>query len=127
MQVSIEHREATSGLFKKVTLQEVAITVQFTEEERAIIKKHRLEQAIVLEREPNAYRTKHLTQAERIQLADVFHLKVDSLLRGTDVYACDTPLEARQYDANLKDALRNLKAYLTENVDAPAGVETFEL
>ena len=127
MRVSIEHRETISGLFKKVTLHEVATIIQFTEEERAIIRKRRLEEAVILEREPNAYRTKHLSEAQKLEFADIFHLKVGNLLKGTDVYACDTPIEARQYDAKLKDALQNLKAYLAENVEAPIGTETFEL
>jgi hypothetical protein len=127
MRVSIEHREATSGLFKKVTQYEVVTTIQFTEEERAVIKKRELENTIVLEREPNARKTSHLRPDEKIALADVFHLKISGLLKGTDVYTCDTPLEAQQYDGELKQALQQLKAYIGANADARVGVETFEL
>lgn len=127
MRVSIEHREATSGLFKKVTQYEVATTIQFSETERAIIAKRKLENTIVLEREPNARKTSHLLPEDKIALADVFHLKISGLLKGTDVYTCDTPLDAKQYDGELKQALQQLKTYIESNTTAPAGVETFEL
>ena len=120
MRVSIEHKEVQKGMLKKTTYYDVHVAVEFTEEEQAVIKLNKVEDAVVLEREPPA--GAKLTEG----LEDIFHLKVRNLLKGEDTYRLTSPSDASQYDAELKDALANLKAFIEENASGPES-STFEL
>jgi hypothetical protein len=127
MRVSIEHREKTSGLFMKTTQYEVLTRVDFSDEELAIIRHRKLEKTIVLERSPDRRHASKFSQQELVELATEWHLKISSLMkRNPDVHTLDTPIEAKQYEQELTDALRQLKAYIEGNA-AVAGATTFEL
>ena len=120
MRVSIEHKEVQKGMLKKTTYYDVHLAVEFTEEEQAIIKRNKVEGAVVLERQPPA--GAKVTEG----VEDVFHLNVRKLLKGEDVHRLASPSEASQYDAELKDALANLKVFIEENATGPES-STFEL
>jgi hypothetical protein len=123
MRVSIDHGEMTSGFFAKKTFHTVTVRVDFSEEEKHIIKKTRIEKATVVERGVPADRNPR--QFEGIE--DVFNLTVHKLLEGPDTYAFETPLEAKEYEELFKASLQNLKAHLVGNTGIEQKSSSFEL
>jgi hypothetical protein len=126
MRVSISHRQK-SGFFFGRTRYQVVASVQFSPEELGVIKKLRWKNALLLKRQPDNRGAKGLTEAELAQLSNVWNLTLDKLLKGDDVYTLDTPMEAKEYEEELMEALRNLKRGLEGNVTTPVGTQTFEL
>lgn len=126
MRVSIEHHQIQTGLFSKKTHYAVSVAVEFNNEEMHVIRT--LKNTIILERGPNSRNEGKFTAEEERTLHDTFCLKISNLVRGKkDTYCLATPHEAKQYDAQLREALTNLKNYLDNNATAPAGTDTFEL
>lgn len=127
MRVTIQHGEKTTGMLRKKTHYTVALAVQFSAEELETIKKRKLSDAIVMERDPGSDSKIDADYVAKNDFGDHFYLKISTLMKGRDVYACSTPLDAKDYDIRLKDRLRVLKSYLEGNADASQGAETFEL
>lgn len=138
MKIDIKSVEKKSGgMFFKKTLHGVALTVTFSEEERAIIRERRLENDIILERgysaEVNVEKVANRTLVGKIAKAaikgvDSFtpDLTVHKLLVGTDTHFFHTPLEAKDYTDELKAKLPDFKVHVMEN--AAAGEDqSFEL
>ena len=125
MRVTIDHKQSTSGLIRKTTTFEVHTTVQFSEEERATLRTRKLGKTIIMERKPGVYSLHY--QKDYSSEGDRYDLKIDDLVKGTDIYRCPTPLDAKVYDEKLKNSLRTLKGYLEGNADAVSGSTTFEL
>jgi hypothetical protein len=114
MRIQIDHKEKTEGLFKKKTFVEVELDVQFSQEELAVIDKHKLEKTIVMERAPP-----HGGSHEP-HMADVYHLSFWRLVHNhPDKYAVASHAEAKAYEAELIAALKQAKSYLEANA-APA-------
>ena len=124
MRVTIDHVQTTKGIFQKKTVYEVHTRVEFDSSEIAVIKQHKLDRVTILERQPSVHARGKNFAAEN---PDIFNLNVYNLLNSTDEYQCETPLEAKQYDGELREALRNLKAYLDANGSPVSGRDTFEL
>jgi len=127
MRVTIDHKESTTGLLRRKTLYEIHTTVQFSSDELNTIRTRKLSGTIVLERRPGADKDGKFSAYELEALGDAFDLKIGDLAKGADVYRVDSPLAAKTYDAELKDALKNLKAYLEGNAKPIQGSTTFEL
>src|SRR5580693_1655709 len=102
MEVTITHSSKIEGLMRKVEYYDVTISVHFSEDEYAVIQRYELGHVLVLERKPPA------NMRSRSQETGVWDLKLANLSRNT--YSCATPLEAKNYDAELRDALPKLKA-----------------
>lgn len=138
MKVKIEHVEKKQGMVFKKTHYGVALTVEFNDEEKAIIEERKLRDVAVLERgtpsdidaDKHAERglgKKILTAAIKGRDANHFDLTISRLLRGTDTYHFLTPIEAKNYEGHLKnEALPDLKGYLEGNAES-GGSDTFEL
>ncbi|MEP2085052.1 MULTISPECIES: hypothetical protein [Hyphomicrobiales] len=123
MRVNIEHGETQTGMFRKTTHYTVTVNVQFTEEEKHIIKQRKIGDAIVVERGvPSDRDARKFSGIEH-----VFNLTIDRLLKGEDAYAFSTPLEAKEYEQLLKDSLLNLKNYIVENEGVENKSTSFEL
>jgi hypothetical protein len=138
VRVSIEHTQETKGLLRKTTFYIVCLTVEFSEEEKSIIQQRKLERDIILERgapanvdeEKHANRgllSKAITAATKGLDANHFHLTIGKLLAGTDRYALATPLEAKEYEAEIKDKLTALKGYIMGNARIEEKSSSFEL
>ena len=128
MRVNIEHRNKTVGLLRKVTQYDVLLTVDFSEEERAIIKEFHLENTCILEREIDSIRRRGFTPKEMIDLADEFNLTVRGLLRDhTDTFTFDQYMDARNYEVRVTEALKRLKDYLTTHTLRFENSKSFEL
>jgi hypothetical protein len=120
MRVTIAHAAKTQGLMKKITFYEVSLSVQFSPQERAVINALDLGLVNVLDRDPPA----SLRGSEN---SSDWNLRIRGLIDRTDAYLCATPLEAKNYDSELRDALPKLKAYLDANATPMSGSDTFDL
>ncbi len=138
MKVDIKPVEKSQGLVFKKKLHGIALSVIFSEEEKAINAERKLDRVILMEREAPADvdAEKHESRglAKKLMTAAVsgfdanhFHLTFGKLLRGTDTYFFHTPIEAKGYIDELKtDILPLAKSYLEGNKEA-ASSDSFEL
>ena len=118
MQVTITHSSKIEGMMRKVEYFDVSISVRFSDDERTTISRHGLGGALVLEREPPA------NLRSRVQEAGLWNLTIAKL--SSDTYSCATPLEAKNYDAQLRDTLPKVRAYIDANVTPLSGSDTFD-
>ena len=125
MRVNIEHGQKSTGLFSRTTWHTIRTSVQFTPEEMDVIKRTKMKNLVVLER-VNWRKAKGLTQVEFDQLKSAYYLRVKDLISG-DVHEVETPVEAREYEEILKEALHALKSHIEASATAPAGRQTFDL
>lgn len=138
MKVDLKNVEKKyGGMFSRKTLHGVALNVTFSEEERAIIQERGLQKDVILERpasadmdvdkENNRSMVGKLAKLA-IKGSDGFtaHLTVSKLLAGTDTHFYQTPLEAKNYADELKEALPQFKAYIMENAEVGQD-DSFEL
>ncbi|PLX32676.1 MAG: hypothetical protein C0605_17630 [Hyphomicrobiales bacterium] len=126
MKVSITHEEKSQGLVFKKTLHGVKLSVQFNDEETAIIEERNLKEDIIIERGAPADvdAEKHAnrglvkmvaTAAIKGRDANHFHLTINRLMNGPDLYFFETPLEAKEYEMLLKEKLPEVKEYIMGN------------
>ena len=141
MKVSIDHTEKTNGILRKTTLYGVQVHVHFSEEERSIIEQRDLRYDTVLERGYSADVSD--TKAEKIESrglgrrlltaavsgvdANTTNLTINKLMKGPDLYFVTTPLEAKEYEAELKNRLVQLKDYIVSNESVSETSSSFEL
>ena len=126
MRVTINHEQRNSGLIFKKTRIAVVLSIQFSEEELATIKTRKLKSTVVLERKWDAtMREKAAAHPEYYDTVPPPNLTVGDLLKG-DTYVCDTPVEAKQYEAKLIDALKTVKPFIEGN-QSSAQTKSFEL
>ena len=116
-----KHAETSGGLIRKVPYCEVTVTVQFGPQERGAIQKYGLEDVTVLDRAPPA-NVRNAPDPE-----DLYNLKIQHLVRGSDSYLCATPVRAKAYDYDLRNSLEKLKAFLDANATPLTGQEVYEL
>jgi hypothetical protein len=118
MRVSIDHGEFVKGLVIKKRWPSVTVKVEFSEEEKAIIKQRKLEKIVVMERDWPAHMG---------TMSGDFNLTIGGLLKNQlTEYTCDNISRAKQYEAELIERLKRLKEFLGENGDK-AESKTFEL
>lgn len=124
MKIDIEHREETSGWINKKTYYVVDLRITFSEEEMQIVKQRKLENVVILERGVPANRDRSKFRG----MEDVFDLRIGKFARGeSDSYAFATPLEAKEYDAELREKLPELKSFIMENAEIEQKSDSFEL
>jgi len=126
MKVTIDSGEETFGLFSKTTLPFLSITVEFSQEELAIVKKHKLEKLVLLEQGPSPWH--HLKKLADLSPTDqtYWYLKVKDFLKGSYKRHFNNPVEILNYKAQLQDAFTKLKEYLTVSAVPLATKETLE-
>jgi len=99
---------------------EVLTIVRFSVFEKAVIRRRRLDDFVVLNRAPD---TLHVRRRKFLGLAVPKHgyeLLVRDLLDGTDRHACDTPMHAKAYERALRQGLLRLKTFIDGNADLGA-------
>lgn len=62
-----------------------------------------------------------------VGIEELFNLRISKLVSGADSYTVATPMEAKQYEAELTQQLKLLKQYIEENADVGEKSTTFEL
>jgi len=141
MKVTLNHVQKTTGLIRKRTHHGVSVRVEFNAEELAIIRERNLEPDVVVERgyssdisdskaEAHANRglgRKLLAVAVEGADANFTNLSVRMLMKGEDVFFLETPMEAKDYEAHLKEQLVKLKGWIEGNAEVEKETATFEL
>ena len=126
MRVTINHEQKTTGLVFKKTKHAVVHSIQFSEEELATIKTRKLKSTVVMERKWDAtMREKAAAHPEYYDTVPPPNLTVGDLLKG-DTYVCDTPVEAKRYEAQLIECLKTVKPFIEGN-QSSAQSKSFEL
>jgi hypothetical protein len=138
MKIDIKPVEKTQGLIRKTTFHGVELSVLFSEEEQAIIRQHKLELTSLMDRpippDVNADKVENRGLVKKLAIAATsgvdslgYHLTFRKLLRGPDTYFFKTPIDAKEYIAELKEVVLPLaKAYLEGNKEV-ADSDSFEL
>lgn len=128
MKVNISQNEVQQGLVFKKNFIAVTVEVGFSEQELAIIQERKLQKAVLLEREPDAWTVErqkgHPDYLESLKPS--FVLDVKKLMKGPDTYKCANPIGAKRYQSELVEALKQLKGYIEGNAQVEQGT-SFEL
>jgi hypothetical protein len=123
MRISFDCREKSSGFFSTTTYIEVITSVVFSEEELAIIAKHRLKNQVVMDRDPDAKSVdaykRNPDHLQALVDAGDWQLTVAKLMKGADTYICRAPASAKLYQAELTEKLKILKSYIAASVETP--------
>lgn len=138
MKVEIKHVQKSQGLVFKKTLYGVSLSVLFNEEELQIIRERGIERVTILERdapadvdaEKHANRgllAKTVTAAVKGRDANHFDLTIGKLMKGPDVYFMQTLVSAKSYEQAARDAMGDLKGYITASAEVEKQSDTFEL
>lgn len=141
MRVNIEHKEKTTGVLRRNTLHGVEVSIQFSEEEKAVIEQRGLHYDIVLERgysadvsDSKAMKQENrglgralLNAAVNGRDANTTNLTINKLMKGPDLFYLSTPLEAKTYEEALKERLVQLKGYIIGNEGVEETSTSFEL
>lgn len=114
MRIKIEHHQVRGGgLFHRI-YHEVWTTVDFTHEERQIIRQRRLADTMILDRRPANARDDDPDEWFVLTLRQLIHRKPDRMRLAS-------PSEAKAYEARLVDALQLVKGWLDANADPAPG------
>ena len=141
MKVTINHTQKATGMLRKTTHHGVAVRVQFNTEELAVIRERQLEKDVILERGYSSDASDRQMQKDAsrgvgktLLKAAVSgfdsmstHLTVTKLMNGEDVFFVSTPMEAKEYEAQLKDGLVRLKGWIEGNKEVETETASFEL
>ena len=115
MRVKIEHVEQRVGWLFGRAVHEVHLTVDFTHEEKQIVRQRGLLDHAILERIP--------FDAKLDDDPDWYALKVRHLIeRKPDRFRFRTPADAKLYAAELQTAMQGLKVWLDENAETGAAL-----
>jgi|GEM_PF-1282536 len=128
MRVTIRHEDKRAGLLCTQHKVAVVTSVQFSEEELAIINSRKLKKYVVLKREPDAVVANRFKNDPEYlySIAQGFHLTIGNLVKGPDEYSLDSPVEAKVYEERLTQALKTLKGFINGNEVMGEGT-SFEL
>lgn len=114
MRIKITHHDLKEGRLFKNTFHEVHVTVDFTHEERQIVRQRGLSQTKIMDRRP--------ADARQDDPDEWFELRMDHLFeRKPDRFRCKTPSEAKIYEEDLVEALRMVKLWLSDNAEQGIG------
>lgn len=113
MKIDIKHSTIEQGLMKKSSLHVVTLLVEFTEEEKAIIKQNDIGELVIIERDPPA--TTRNSNSDH-------NLTFNMLFKGEDKYVVLIPSEAKAYTEQLIDSLKKSKEFLEENATLPEDI-----
>ena len=115
MKVNIEHKTKQTGIFSKTNHSVVVVTVQFSAEELALIHQHKLKDMVLIERDPPSHFPNNIPESDR----DIHYLRVRNILNKSDEYTVANPVKAKNYEADVVEALKSLKSYITGVSEAP--------
>ena len=115
MRVSFDHKEISKGFFNKKLYVEVTTTVQFNDEELAIIKNKKLKNFVILERKPDVIIADRFS-GDRAYLASLvdagnFILTIGKLMKP-DTYTCASGMHAQNYELELTGKLKEVKEFI---------------
>lgn len=120
MKVDIENGTTTTGLLFKKTFYSVKLKVELNEEEKAIIKERKLKDYVILELpEPASFEAKNNNWHN--------NLTYNSLISGEHYHDLLTPFDAKQYQEELVESLKQAKGFLLANASHDIGTTSIEI
>lgn len=123
MRVTINHYEKKRSLRSWSKGHAISCKVEFTDEEKQIIKQSKIGDVIILNRPLPA----GVKPDPSIGIVDS-PLKIKHLLeKEPNIYVVETPSEAKEYEAELTEVLKRLKEYIMDNAEVEQKVTSFEL
>lgn len=110
MRISIDHLEVRKGFILRKTVHEVSLVVQFSHEEKQIIRQRNLSKTKLLDRRP--------AHAKVDDRDEQFELRMDHIFNGqTDRFQCETPSKAKIYEEDLLAAMAQVKRWIDDNAE----------
>ena len=126
MRVTINHFEKQRGLVRRKTLYGIGCKVDFSDEEKQIIKQRKLGDYIILQWPVNEAQNDLKFCAEHGVTTN--NLKIEDLNGKTGVgHVFPIPTDARQHEQNLTEALKTMKEFVMANAEMEKGSTSFEL
>jgi hypothetical protein len=123
MRVTINHKEKKWSFRNTSRGHAVLCKVDFSEEEKQIIKERKLKDFIIMNRPLQA----GVKPDPSLGIVDS-PLHVWQLLeKDPNMYVVATPSQAKQYEYDLKEALKNFKQFIEDNAEVGDAETTFEL
>jgi hypothetical protein len=110
MRAKIEHVEVRNGFILKSTMHEVRLTVDFTHEEKQIVRQRFLDDHVLMERWPCDAREDDDPEWYALRVRHLFERKPDR-------FRCQTPFDAKVYQAKLTEVMQAMKLWLDENAE----------
>lgn len=108
--MSIDHHEIRHGFIFKKTRHVVCLTVNFSHQEKQIIRQRNLTSTKLLDRRP--------ATAKVDDRDDKFELRMDQIFNGqTDRFLCETPSKAKIYEEDLLMAMAQIKRWIEDNAE----------
>jgi hypothetical protein len=142
MKIDIKNVSKKQGTFRKREYHGVELTVNFNEQEKAIIKERQLESHVIMDRsvpadmDPEKIAKKAVSPlgiASTLAKAVIkgtdslsFNLTITKLLKGPDTYYVGDILTSKNYIEEIKESMKQLK-FLIEASEVTAEDTSFEL
>ncbi|HTV28726.1 MAG TPA: hypothetical protein VMF32_13155 [Xanthobacteraceae bacterium] len=105
----------------------MSVSARFSEAEQLVIRDRRLEDFIVLKRQPDSLSARRRAFFGLKPAADDLDLLVADLMNGRpNRFLCDTPVHAKAYAWQLAKALKSLKLFIADN-ELVSGARAFDL
>ena len=110
MRVSVSHQSVRRGFLFKTTYYEVSLSVDFSHEERQVIRQRNLAKTKLLDRRPATARVDDRDEKFELLLRDL-------LGAAPDRFLCATPSAAKIYEDELLAALAHVKLWIGDNAE----------
>lgn len=121
MRVLIERKVTTVGVFRRTTLYQVFLTLEFSHEERAIIHQAGLAEYSFFQQRPFS----DLAHEPLIE----WNVRIQRMLKGkpVEMARCNTNAAANHEEARVRDAIAKLKAAIDNHAAPPTSTDTYDL
>lgn len=110
MRVSIEHHEVRKGFIFKRTFHEIWLTVNFSHEEKQILRQRNLTKTKILDRRPATARVDDRDEKFELRVGDIINGQIDRFI-------CETPSKAKIYEEDLIAVLAQVKLWVSDNAE----------
>lgn len=119
MRISIDHSTGKTGVLSFKTYPKITVSVEFNEEEKAVIKREGIASSTLVERVP--------VNARPDRNPEIYFLRIKDLLKGKFEFLAENSFAAKDFEAELISSLEHLKMLVENTDDNQTGSRTFEL
>ncbi len=128
MRLTIDRKTERKGIIKKTETYVVDVTVEWTEEELAIVKQRKLEEMVLCDHPHSKAYAKLEDEIGPVPVRIMSFLpdkKKSSV--GNHAYKLDKPIDADNWEKKVTEHIKEMKDYIMANADAEEGSKTIEL
>jgi hypothetical protein len=122
MRLTIEHTEKKKGFLKKTTEYRVSAIIEWTEEERAIVKERQLGKFVVWHEETDDEVIGNFDVNIDVLLPDKKKSSTNESGRGFD-----NPIQAQEWEAKVTQGIKDMKEFIYSNAEKLEGSKTIDL